>query len=102
MAVTIENANTITFKIPLEGDVDGETAYKTRNVVIPFVKTAGISTADYTDALDEFRRVVGNSPTMFQPTDWRDTNVAESAWSLSGGSAAITMEYVSQTKSTFN
>lgn len=103
MAVTIENTNTITFKVPLEGPEElGETPYKTRNVQVPFVKTSGISTADYTDALDEFRRIVGNNPTMFQPTDWRDTNVAEAAWSLSGGASAITMEYVSQTKSTFN
>lgn len=102
MAVTIENTNTITFKVPLEGTVDGETAYKTRNVQVPFIKTSGISTADYTNALDEFRSVIGSNPTMFQPTDWRDTNVAEAAWSLSGGSAAITMEYISQTKSTFS
>lgn len=102
MAVTIENTNTITFKIPLEGPEElGETPHRTRNVAIPFIKTSGISTANYTEALDEFRNVLSANPTMFQPTDWRDTNVAEAAWSLSGGASAITMEYVSQTKSTF-
>lgn len=102
MAVTIENTNTITFKVPLEGPQElGETPYKTRNIAIPFIKTAGISTADYESALAEFRNTLVANPTMFQPTDWRDTNVAEAAWSLSGGASAITMEYVSQTKSIF-
>lgn len=103
MAVTIEDTNTITFKVPLEGPDDlGGTAYKTRNVAIPFIKTSGISTADYESALDEFRDTLAAYPTMFQPTDWRDINQAESAWSLSGGASAITMEYISQRKSIFS
>ena len=101
MAYTIQDTNTASFRIPLVRDGE-ETS---RTLTIPNVNTAGLSIADYNNALALFRSdlsAVEGYATAFQPTNWRDEDITEDEWTLRGGVSAITLEVTSTTKSTFN
>lgn len=103
MAYTIENSNYAVFKIPIEREHLGDTETAVRNISIPDINTPGISGAQ--TILGNFRTqlaAIENYEYLFQPTSWRDEDSVEDAWTLKGGTSAITLEITSTTKSTFD
>lgn len=85
MADSIKTGVSINFSIPLVSADDNATV---RSLTID-TDDASLSPALLSRATLFANQIETTYPALLQPTNWRDDDDAETAWSIAGGSGAI-------------
>lgn len=93
MADRIQNYSTLSFSVTLERN--NETVYRS----FQFEADSSIIDNQFKPNINEFRELLLNKfNRFFQPTNWRDSNLAEEEWLTTG----VSVKYINRRETTFD